>query len=146
MRRSVDRPALDSLYHAVTASRAAAPLSLWMSADNQLSLQQPGGGIADKQLGVAAIDPQHFKAERYIADEREGILVISNKLPAVSAHAADQRTRMSPRFNSVVRKVGNARKYFTIQRPTRMSGAQGRRATGKQYQCAALANRLPRQP
>jgi hypothetical protein len=24
-------------------------------------LRQPGGRIADKQLGVAAIDPQHFK-------------------------------------------------------------------------------------
>jgi hypothetical protein len=33
-----------------------------MTADNRLSLQQPGGGIADEQLSVAAIDPQHFKA------------------------------------------------------------------------------------
>jgi hypothetical protein len=33
-----------------------------MTADNRLSLEQPGGRIADEKLGVAAIDPQHFKA------------------------------------------------------------------------------------
>ena len=37
---------------------------LWMT-DNRLSLQQPGGRIADKRLGVAAINPQHF--ERLVA-------------------------------------------------------------------------------
>jgi hypothetical protein len=33
-----------------------------MTADNRLSLQQPGGRIADEKLSVAVIDPQHFKA------------------------------------------------------------------------------------
>jgi hypothetical protein len=33
-----------------------------MTADNRLSLQQPGGRIAHEQLGVATIDSQHFKA------------------------------------------------------------------------------------
>jgi hypothetical protein len=61
--RSVRRPArAESIYHAVIVPSAAARNSLWMTADNRLSLQQPGGRIADEQLGVAAIDPQHFKA------------------------------------------------------------------------------------
>jgi hypothetical protein len=28
--------------------------NLWMTADNRLSLQQPGGRIADEKLGIAA--------------------------------------------------------------------------------------------
>ena len=46
-------------------SRAAPTASLWMTADNRLSLQQPRGCIADEQLGVAAIDAQHL--ERLVA-------------------------------------------------------------------------------
>ena len=42
--------------------RARGHISLWMTADNRLSLQQPGGGIADEKLGIATIDPQHFEA------------------------------------------------------------------------------------
>ena len=33
-----------------------------MTADNRLSLQQPGGRIADEKLGIPAIHPKHFKA------------------------------------------------------------------------------------
>jgi hypothetical protein len=32
-----------------------------MTADNRLSLEQPDRRIADEQLGVAAIDPWHFR-------------------------------------------------------------------------------------
>ena len=51
---------------------AVAPL-LWMT-DNRLSLQQPGRRIADKRLGVPAINPQHFERlmAGLIADFEQG--------------------------------------------------------------------------
>jgi hypothetical protein len=45
-RRSVDRPALGSLYHADITPHGAGISSLWMTADNRLSLQQPAGRVA----------------------------------------------------------------------------------------------------
>src|SRR3954462_2779045 len=41
--------------------RAQTGHCLWVTADDRLSLQQPGGRIAHEQLGVPAVDPQHLK-------------------------------------------------------------------------------------
>jgi hypothetical protein len=60
---SVRRPArAESLYRGRHFVAQIGRTSLWITADNRLSLQQPGGRVADEKLGIAAIHPQHFKA------------------------------------------------------------------------------------
>src|SRR5260370_24874919 len=49
------------LYHGRHyATRSAASLPLWITADDRLSLQQPARRVAIEQFGVATIDAKHL--------------------------------------------------------------------------------------